>query len=487
MNSGNRVSLINPQLAEKLHEVRNRAEQHGQVFTNAPRERFADARFDDKPSSVAIPVLRKDGFEFSQVNSPAQVPRSARRASRDRYTLGDPASPTFHSPQSYDPEETLRVESAGTVRVDYPLPYTEQHMTCSKCYTPEEMRQLYVLDCVSNILTHACSLCGVALSQSPAIRSISPDYPFPVAHECESCGWRVCIRCDIIENVQKGLARLKAQTEAETVEAYEAKIKLLEQEMQHVSETEPSLTAAPRIPSPSGSSSGSCTPPLVESYRDRILELENKVSLDRKSREQLSALISSLQKEYMQYKTDAEMHMESNAAEQILLQSRLIEQSVLLADARARIDELTSVQRRTPSSPSKSGGGALSQREALLINDNNQLKEEIDCLKISMHAEFDNWKRTVLKQVRNECIKYRDRLRKNLLRMDDDTNGTVTNTHDGEEQNPSSDDLLNEKELDYLFDEVDWTGDMQQLDMTPDKLRQHVAANAVRRPDSPTG
>jgi hypothetical protein len=215
------------------------------------------------------------------------------------------------------------------------------------------------------------------------------------------------------------------------------------------------------------------------------MELENKVFSDRKSREQISALISSLQKEYMQYKTDAEMHMESNAAEQVLLQSRLIEQSVLLADARARIDELTSVQRRTPSSPSKSG--AMSQREALLINENNQLKEEIDCLKISMHAEFDNWKRTVLKQVRNECIKYRDRLRKNLMRMDGDGSTLAENEKGGEENEPSTDNLLNEKELDYLFDEVDWTGDMQQLDMTPEKLRQHVAVVASSRSSSPTG
>ena len=35
--------------------------------------------------------------------------------------------------------------------------------------------------------------------------------------------------------------------------------------------------------------------------------------------------------------------------------------------------------------------------------------------------------------------------------------------------------LLNEKELDYLFDEVDWTGDMQLLEMTPEKLREHVS------------
>ena len=485
MNNELRTSVINPQLAEKLDQVRNRAEMHGEVYTNAPRERFADARFDDKPSSVAVPVLRKDGFEFSQVNSPAPVPRSARRASRDRYTVGAPTSPTFHSPESFDAEGTIRAESAGFVPIERPLPYTEQHMTCCKCYAPEEMKHVYVFDCLSNILTHACSLCGVALSQSSAIRSISPDYPFPVAHECESCGWRVCIRCDIIENVQKGLSRLKAQTESECGQAYEAKIKLLEHEIKHLSEAESAKTEAPRLPSPAGSSSGSSTPPLVDSYRDRILELENKVSSEKKSKDQLSALISSLQKEYMQYKSDAEMHMESNAAEQVLLQSRLIEQSVLLADARARIDELTSVQRRTPASPTKSG--AMSQREALLINENNQLKEEIDCLKISMHAEFDNWKRTVLKQVRNECIKYRDRLRKNLLKTDEDLpiNGDFGEM--GAENDPSSDNLLNEKELDYLFEEVDWTGDMQQLDMTPEKLRQHVAGVASSRPCSPTG
>ena len=485
MNNDNRASIINPQLAEKLDEVRNRAEKHGQVFTNAPRERFADAHFDDKPSSVAIPILRKEGFEFSQVNSPAQVPRVARRASRDRYTIGAPGSPTFHSPQSYDQEETLRSESVGTVPIEYPLPYTEQHMKCSKCYNPEEMRRLYIVDCVSNILTHACSICSIPLSHSPTIRSISSDYPYPVAHECESCGWRVCIRCDIVENVQKGLARVKAQTEVESANVYETKIQLLEQEIRHLSESEP-VTVSSRLPSPSGgSSSGTSSPPLVDSYRDRILELENKVSSERKSKEQLSALISSLQKEYMQYKTDAEMHMESNAAEQVLLQSRLIEQSVLLADARARIDELTSVQRRTPSSPSKSG--AMSQREALLINENNQLKEEIDCLKISMHAEFDNWKRTVLKQVRNECIKYRDRLRKNLLRMDEDKTEKSNANTDGEENVPETDNLLNEKELDYLFDEVDWTGDMQQLDMTPEKLRLHLTATSSSRPSSPTG
>jgi hypothetical protein len=209
-----------------------------------------------------------------------------------------------------------------------------------------------------------------------------------------------------------------------------------------------------------------------------VLELENKLSSERKSREQLTGLVSSLQKEYIQYKTDVEMHLESNAAEQVLLQSRLIEQSVLLADARARIDELTSVQRRTPSPSSQRGGNnAMSQREALLVNENNHLKEEIDSLKISMHADFDNWKRTVLKQVRGECIKYRQRLKRGVMdaTASESGGGDALET---EKEVDNHENLLNEMELDYLFDEVDWTGDMQLLEMTPEKIRQHVSSNS---------
>jgi len=294
----------------------------------------------------------------------------------------------------------------------------------------------------------------------------------------------------MIENVQKGLSRLKVETESEVEERYLNKTKLLEREIQLLS-TLPSPTEdlSPasnndRIPTPPpmmGSAPTGPQPELIESFRERIMELEYKFSSERKSKEQLSALVSSLQKEYIQYKTDVEMHLESNAAEQVLLQSRLIEQSVLLADARARIDELTSVQRRTPS-PVKSGSSAaaiMSQREALIVNENNHLKEEIDSLKISMHADFDNWKRTVLKQVRGECIKYRQRLKKSM-RIDEEEASPDNTPMYGDAGmpdpvQPDEDVLLNEKELDFLFDEVDWTGDMQQLDMTPEKLRSRIA------------
>jgi hypothetical protein len=208
---------------------------------------------------------------------------------------------------------------------------------------------------------------------------------------------------------------------------------------------------------------------MLETFKDSILDLESRLSNERRSKEQLSSLLSSLQKEYIQYKSDVETHLESNAAEQVLLQSRLVEQSVLLADARARIDELTSVQRMEANEIlKKSGPGSVSQREAVLINENNHLKEEIDALKVSIHLDFDNWKRVVMKQVKAECVKYKDRLRQSLR-------------IDTQEVKPDNDE--NEKELDYLFEELDWTGGIDELQQSPEKMKHYVASSRHSSPE----
>ena len=165
----------------------------------------------------------------------------------------------------------------------------------------------------------------------------------------------------------------------------------------------------------------------------------------------------------MQHKTDVEMHLESNTAENVLLQSRLIEQSVLLADARARIDELSSTQRMERSDCVS--GSSLTQREALLINENNHLKEEVDSLKVSIHIDFDNWKRVVLKQVKTECVKYRERLRK--LHVEEFAEDPAT-----------PEESLNEKELDFLFDEVDWTGGIEELRQSPLRMKAYVSSRS---------
>ena len=129
---------------------------------------------------------------------------------------------------------------------------------------------------------------------------------------------------------------------------------------------------------------------LLDSYKARVMDLETQLASERKAKDLAASSLASVQRDYMQHKTDVEMHLESNTAENVLLQSRLIEQSVLLADARARIDELSSTQRMERSDCVS--GSSLTQREALLINENNHLKEEVDSLKVSIHIDFDNWK-----------------------------------------------------------------------------------------------
>ena len=103
----------------------------------------------------------------------------------------------------------------------------------------------------------------------------------------------------------------------------------------------------------------------------------------------------------------------------------------------------------------------------MLLNENLHLKEEIDSLKVSIHLDFDNWKRGVMKQVKAECLKYRERLRHSLHI---DTEDKVAYAHED-----------NEKELDYLFDEVDWTGGIE--DLSPEKMKEYVEASRSSTPD----
>lgn len=349
--------------------------------------------------------------------------------------------------------------TSGPHHTETAFPYAEASMFCSKCYSPGEMKRLYILDCCSSILSHACSVCGDLFSESPLIKSISTSCVYPVAHECESCGWRICLKCNMVQNMQKSIGHAKSQIENEHV----SKVLFMEQEVRDLQDK--LVFATPRRLSECGNVSvcaspeGSPSSDLAQSFRVRMSDLETRLGVEKRTREQTSALLSSIQKEYMQYKTDVEMHLESNAAEQILLQSRLVEQSVLLADARARIDDLTSVQRRDSRDNNATVGNVLSQREAILINENNRLKEEVDLLKVSIHTDFDNWKRTVMKQVKNECIRYRSRLEKNIQHLPTD-------------ESPLNDE--NEKELDFLFDHVDWTASVH--DLSPERIKEYITA-----------
>ena len=339
--------------------------------------------------------------------------------------------------------------SSSIKRIEYPLPYAVESMSCARCRYAVEMKRMYASSFIGNILSLTCSICRDSLSSSSTVRALSPHYPFPVSHECDACGWRVCLRCNIVETVQKGMNMLKQVTETETSDKFKSHISLLEQQLSQA-DTPDSAT-------------------LAASFRAHMTELETSLATERKARDNASSLLASLQKEYIQYKSDVELHLESNAAEQVLLQSRLIEQSVLLADARARIDDLSSVHRRVSGDGSKDSD-KIKQREALLMNENNHLKEEIDALKISMHSEFDNWKRSVLKQVKTECMRYQQKLKKSLSLEEIEDDGV------------GEGDYVNEKELDFIFDEVDWTVGLDELQRSPEKMKEYVSSR-VSTPD----
>jgi hypothetical protein len=334
-----------------------------------------------------------------------------------------------------------------------PLPFSDESLSCTRCFSPESMKRIYLWEFVGSILSHSCSVCGDSLSNGPLMRSISPSYRFPVAHECESCNWKVCLGCNIKAAVTRATDAAKQATESEVEKRYLSQLSTLDRQVHQLTLSAVNVAR----------NEGVVPASMLETFKDTIVDLETRLNNEKRSKEQLTSLLSSLQKEYIQYKSDVEMHLESNAAEQVLLQSRLVEQSVLLADARARIDELTSIQRMEANQFMKKS----STREAMLVNENNHLKEEIDALKVSIHLDFDNWKRSVMKQVKAECVKYRDRLRHDLA---------VIDNNEGEDSN-------NEKELDFLFDELDWTGGIEELEKSPEKMKHYIESSRASSPD----
>jgi hypothetical protein len=350
--------------------------------------------------------------------------------------------------------------SARSVDSQCPIPFCDESLRCIRCCTDEAMRKVYLWEFVGTILSHSCSSCGESLANSPLIRALSPSYRFPVAHECISCNWKVCLSCNVISRVNREIATAIKSKESEVELEYINKLSVLDRQVQQLTV---SAVATAR--------SEGCVPSsMLETFKESIIDLETRLSNEKRSKDQLSSLLASLQKEYIQYKSDVEMHMESSAAEHVLLQSRLVEQSVLLADARARIDELSSIQRLDSAEmPKKHINNCVNDREAMLLNENNHLKEEIDALKVAIHLDFDNWKRVVMKQVKAECVKYRERLRQSL-RID----------APGQPDGLGGD---NERELEFLFDELDWTSGIEDLQRSPERMRRYVESSRSSTPD----
>ena len=184
---------------------------------------------------------------------------------------------------------------------------------------------------------------------------------------------------------------------------------------------------------------------------------EKMEDADRRTREAAEKSLLALQCEFLDFKTKVATELDRAAAEQVALQARLVETSVALAEARARIDDLTTHQ-RLPLAVAAPEAGILAgifsngpceeceilreseqrwrHRAEVLHRENSEIAQEFD-------RKFAAWRETVLSRVSAERNEMRARIAGDDLRSPND---------DEEESVPENDDL------DFVFDGVDWTG-----------------------------
>ncbi|KAF4722425.1 hypothetical protein FOZ62_004596, partial [Perkinsus olseni] len=167
----------------KLSKVRYRAEQEGQVWTNSPRDRYADSAFDDK-----ILDERGDGRPPFQHWKGDSSPREGRSASSSSPHIRSKADPTVRSPAAAQ-DELLTRDSTCTIPRLALSPSSSQTVCCPSCIGHDRVLQP-LLGC--GVLEEAsCSECGVPLFEVGVYFSDGST----VAHRCPSCTFTRCVLC----------------------------------------------------------------------------------------------------------------------------------------------------------------------------------------------------------------------------------------------------------------------------------------------------
>ena len=182
---------------------------------------------------------------------------------------------------------------------------------------------------------------------------------------------------------------------------------------------------------------------------------------DRRTREAAEKSLLALQCEFLDFKTKVATELDRAAAEQVALQARLVETSVALAEARARIDDLTTHQRMSQPSAQVAEAGILAgifsngpceecevlreseqrwrHRAEVLHRENSEIAQEFD-------RKFAAWRETVLSRVSAERKEMRARIAGDELRSPDDDEEESEHGQNNEDA-----------DLDFVFDRVDWT------------------------------
>ena len=215
-------------------------------------------------------------------------------------------------------------------------------------------------------------------------------------------------------------------------------------------------------------------PPRVASV-ENLAEVKAELSRERRLRENSEKQYNVLKMEFLAFKQHVDGELQKTATEQVALHSKIIDQSVELAEAKAMIDDLTwrpSNSRSQQISPvrqiiqdedSSKGimkmlfGGEktppLSEGTSTVTADEVQaelvffkarcaeLQQEKEELAKEFEDRFAEWKHVLLDRVASERKLLKDRI----------TNGNFQSGEDEQELNETSADL------DFMFDQVDWT------------------------------
>ncbi|KAF4735789.1 hypothetical protein FOZ62_024898, partial [Perkinsus olseni] len=101
----------------------------------------------------------------------------------------------------------------------------------------------------------------------------------------------------------------------------------------------------------------------------------------------------------------------------------------------------------------------------------SRAEQKADRIVQEYEEEFKRWKETVLQQVRRECARYRERLQASRQQK----RQSVIGAPPGDAEGAAEETLVeNEGDLDFLFDELDWTADQKQIDSIAGKRKSSL-------------
>jgi len=199
---------------------------------------------------------------------------------------------------------------------------------------------------------------------------------------------------------------------------------------------------------------------------------------DKRARDAAERSLHALQCEFLEFKTKVATELDRAAAEQVSLQARLVETAVALAEARARIDDLTTHQRlpARPGTPPEEQGvfnsifysktkcsecENLKESEARWRQRAETLHRENSEIAQNFERKFAAWREAVLKRVAAERKEMHARIAGEEIRSP---------AEEEEEQQSAQD-------LDFVFDQVDWTA--QNFDADRDIL-ENAKGNSIQ-------